>query len=138
MAYTGVYIVGSSALSWYKVGLSRNLYKRIASYKTLPFALDVKHMWLTDNCEMLERILHRTLSNEMIITNGVPSEWFHLADESLRKVYQLLDEDYNRLMPPIACNPHLTTVNRKCPKRRNRKPRKRGLEQPVHATFVRG
>ena len=139
MAHKGVYILGSSELGWYKIGRSHDLLKRVASYKTLPFRIDVQHMWLADNCDSLEHALHARVWDAVMHVNGSISEWFNLSDDALRELYRYLDAEHNRLNPVGSCVTFAPAPLRRNPaKRRRIKSSRNWPLQPVSATFVQG
>lgn len=136
--YVGVYVIGSSVQSHYKIGLSHNLVRRLASYKTLPTTFDVQHMWLVEDCKKVECELHHTYADSMIRANGVDSEWFALSDEQLRTLYQTLDARYNRLALLPVVRPKKKVKRRAKRKLSWAKRTGRWAAQPISASFVRG
>ena len=42
----GVYLVGSTAHGWYKIGQSQQVSNRVRMYRSLPFVIDTIYTWL--------------------------------------------------------------------------------------------
>lgn len=84
-----VYLMGSTRLGWYKIGLSFNLNpnKRIACIASyLPFEIDFSESWRSSHCFLLERELHSKLKEKK-----VRGEWFKLSSTDVKIIQRYFE-----------------------------------------------
>jgi hypothetical protein len=77
---SGVYLIGSSALGWFKIGQSQDIMGRLGCYRSYPFRIDMKQVWSVEDtrCREMEKVLHALVESKRIRANGGYSEWFNL------------------------------------------------------------
>lgn len=88
----GVYVVGSTELGVYKIGMASSLRERLRAYASLPFKLDYLRVWGHKDCRTLERTAHQWCSAFRMAVNGAVSEWFKLAPCDLWGLESFLSE----------------------------------------------
>lgn len=94
-----VYLIGSKALGYYKIGLTRNTEAPDKRFKTIqnsvPFELDVLKYWFASHAGAFERLLHYTF-----VDKKLKGEWFGFAADELEAVVERI-----KYLAEIASNP---------------------------------
>jgi|HubBroStandDraft_5_1064220.scaffolds.fasta_scaffold19035_1 hypothetical protein len=87
----GVYIVGNTEHNWYKIGQSQTVTIRMASYRSMPFTIDIARVFLChhERCRAIEMALHKRVRNRRIRANDAYSEWYHLNPDELADLLAL-------------------------------------------------
>jgi hypothetical protein len=103
----GVYLIGSTAHGWYKIGQSSSLNTRVAHYRSLPFIVDICRTWKTgEETREIEKQLHRVFKSVQIRANGAYSEWFALSPEDIELLEALM-----RMYPEADSRPIKTAID---------------------------
>jgi hypothetical protein len=94
----GVYIVGSTKHNWYKIGQSQTVTIRMASYRSMPFTIDIARVFLChhERCRAIEIVLHKSVRNRRIRANDAYSEWYHLTPDELADLLALAASESTR------------------------------------------
>lgn len=80
-AFGYVYLIGSRAFKWYKIGKAKHAQVRLETIGILlPFKIEVFAVWASWSKDA-ERRMHRKYADHRI--NG---EWFHFEDKELKSV----------------------------------------------------
>jgi hypothetical protein len=94
----GVYLIGSSSLSCYKLGRGLSLRDRIGTYESYPLNLDVI-MWCEtpdgDEAEIQNHLLELFHTKSQKVA-GTPGDWFTLSQEDLetiRSTFKFIQEE---------------------------------------------
>lgn len=99
----GVYLIGNSEHGWYKIGHSTaSVSHRVASYRSLPFTIDIEHTWMTgiNRARECERNLHQIVEGYRVRENGGSSEWFRLSDAQVALCCQEM-KSFMRYTPSV-------------------------------------
>lgn len=79
-----VYLIGSTAFGWYKIGKSITPEIRVQNLGILfPFKIEVIAVWRAENHSMMETSLH-----EMYASNRINGEWFQFTKTEIKKFIQ--------------------------------------------------
>lgn len=78
----GLYIIHTNDSNLYKIGITKNITKRIKQFETgNPFEFTLYDFFETENCRELESLIHKRLEK-----NKYRKEWFKLNLEELTEV----------------------------------------------------
>jgi hypothetical protein len=81
-----VYLIKASTGA-YKIGMSKDPNSRIATFKTLPFDVELLALIQTDNMHELEKELHERFADKRR-----QGEWFNLSSEDVEYIKSLDDD----------------------------------------------
>ena len=93
-----VYLIYSSVLNLYKIGVSSNSNKRIKQLQTgCPFPIEIRSTYKTELYNKIEKSLHNKFKNKKTNENleAISGEWFELEAKDVidfRKICKEMEE----------------------------------------------
>jgi hypothetical protein len=86
---SGVYLLGSATLGWYKIGLSNDVQKRFKGLRaSLPFEVELIGVWPCQWRKM--RVVENYLHGEFADRRIGNSEWFALTQDDVIRCKELI------------------------------------------------